>query len=325
MLPRHARFLALGAVILTVALVATPDSAYAQEGWRYLPLWEGNSWTYHQSHPLMRFAPVTGAVDRSLGRGIYHLDDQALPLAGNAQWVGFGGDTLYAWSFQQRRWVRFVDFGADAGASWTADLDGVDPLQITVRSRTARVESPALGRTIGDCVVLDVRRGNATETEQWTFAPNVGLIAWRVPVRGFDLVGALASGEVWRRQIGPIGFTTVDAGLQSRAFPTRDSDVRVFNSTSAFERFWQEHAPGTAAPRVDFSSKSVLVALAGGRFGPREVRIERVTWNFPWTSARVRVVERDAPNVASAATTWPFAVVVLDGKVRSVTTDWQMD
>lgn len=312
----------LATVAALLALSAAP--AFADHGQRYLPLSSGNEWTYYQTHPLARYAPWTVRVDDVLFGDVYHLSD--FPGVRAPIWVAWSGNTLYAWNATTGSWATFLRFGAATGTTYWVSLgvEGFDDVRVRLRSRTARIESEHLGRTLYNCVRFAIRRPGETQEEDYWFARDIGLVKWVAPGDMGDHVGRLGAGIVGGQPFGTILSWALESGSYSGAEGPANRVVLI-TTQAAWEAFYAEHAPGATVPEVDFAARSVVAALAGERAtGGYTVEVNRVMRDFPLDRARVRVIETTPDGIVTQATTRPFAIAVLDVKVDAVAVTWDV-
>lgn len=308
-------------LVLVVALVAA-QTATAQSYRNYFPLQQGNTWTHqHGSSEAETYLSVSDSF-----YGIYQVS--GIPGAQSGLWVTWGGNTLYAWRPSTQAWVPFIKFGVDAGTSWRVTLDYPfwDNAELQLKVKGFDAYDPYLDRTYANSfhfyVLSDVGNGGPKEM---VFAPNVGMIQYSNWVDEAYDPWFLTQGRLGGRRYGLIKKQTLESGSYSRYPNTRRNQVLLINSQSAWTRFYAQHNPGQPTPRVDFNRQTVVAVLAGERAtGGYTIEVPRVTWMYPYSTARVSVVETTPAGPVIQMTTKPYTLVMLEEKVYRATVDWQV-
>jgi hypothetical protein len=106
---------------------------------------------------------------------------------------------------------------------------------------------------------------------------------------------------------GPVAFTTVHRGSDSHIEAARNVTVLTAAQWSAL---WKEHAPGTPAPRVDFTREMVVGVFLGSRpTGGYSVTIAAVEAKGADLIVTYRVAEPSRDAMVTQALTSPVHLV----------------
>jgi len=118
----------------------------------------------------------------------------------------------------------------------------------------------------------------------------------------------------------------LEAGWASQYPVTQNKQVLVFNTAAAFQAFYAIHRPGFEPPKADFTKQTVLAFLGGSRPSTGYwLEVPRIRWNYPQTSATAFVVEHKPTSFFVWVMTHPYAIVLVETKVRKVYPNWKVD
>lgn len=317
--------LAISSVV--AAVLAAAGAVQAQQYQNYMPLKEGNQWTYFKANPVAKFAPWTVSVDQKYST-IYHLD--AFPGFPDGGWFAWSGNTLYAWSWELYDWVSFLRFGASVGTSYTVTIDGPmwNGATVSVKSKTLKIENPRLNVTHTYVVHFTFQHPSLADAgvQEYMFDSGYGLVYWSEQSFAGPTTGWLGAGIVNGKKLGPVTYELLGAGSMTQYPVQGTNQVKLVNSAYAWKTMWEKHAPGTQAPAVDFTKHTVVAIFAGQRnTGGYQILLSSALWNFPSNaSVRLQVTEITPAGPVILILTQPFAFYVLDAKVYSAQYDWNV-
>jgi hypothetical protein len=316
---------------LTLAIVVGVSiPAQAGHTQKYFPLKVGNTWKYRwEGETPQETEERVSTVVQKKGT-LYKLS--GFPGAHPLLWVRSTGHTLRAWDSLMKKWMDLFRFGAPVGTEYGVFGASVPLFLLQGKYKVAEkglaLPSSALGRTLKGCIRFTVWRpfpANGILTG-FVFAPKVGLIQWTSMSLSQPSVATLVSATVAGQKLGFVDFSSLGKGIQSKYKATSvgwKNKVLLFNTKAEWKAFYKQHAPGQTAPPVDFSKKTVLVALAGFRpSGGFNVSVLEVRWTSSVHVAHVRVGEKVTGGSAISIATFPFQIVVLKEKVQGVTVKW---
>ncbi|MEX0673703.1 MAG: hypothetical protein WD067_02955 [Gaiellaceae bacterium] len=189
------------ALSLALVVAAAPSAACADGSTSsYLPLKQGNRWTYQDA----RTGGETTVTAARVRPGVFRLE--GFPGA-SSLCVRWSGGVLQAWDGGQRRWESFLRLGAPKGTAYRVDLPHPlwEQVRVTVASRTATVKVDPLERSFSRAVRLTLRPSPELSDAGITsmvFAPGVGLVLWEELTFTGTVTHALSSARVGDRTLG---------------------------------------------------------------------------------------------------------------------------
>ncbi|MBI2900820.1 MAG: hypothetical protein HYY17_11605 [Planctomycetes bacterium] len=303
------------------ALVALAGTAQAQYYQKYEPLKEGNAWTYqNQKWGVDATMKVAWSY-----YGMHYVEG----FFGDGQWLAWSGNTLYCWNATAYEWQPLFRFGAPTGTKYTVNFDFLENVTVVVETKSAIFEDTVIHQKFYNCVRFGFQYNTPifdAGLMSMTFAPNVGLVETSSQSIAGPVQVVLKYASVNGKEVGLIGSAGLEKGSMSQYPLTGTNKAIVINSQPAWEAFYAKHKPGETAPAVNFAKQTVVAVLAGVRpTSGYVVWVDLVRWNFPYSGAKVFVMESQPTTIpVLQVLTSPFEIVVLDRKVYSVTVNWKV-
>ncbi len=309
---------------ISFALAAALAAATPAQAKHQFPLKEGNKWTFKN----LKFGGVSGMAVAEETSGMFRLE--GFPGGGDDFWVAWGGSTLYAWNWDAGQWRPFLKFGAPTGTEYTIDLGTTfyHNVKVKVAGKSYTFKNDYLRQTFRSCThfqfgpvpgLYDAGIGSLV------FAPNVGLVSSGEMSIAGPVQKVLEFAYVNGKKYGLIHHTKLDSGPYSQAPGT--NKIHLINTQAKWTTFYAQHNPGATPPAVNFAKNSVVAVVAGPRnTGGYSVEVKLARYRTPYAGAQVFVQEnRPGPGVlVTRAFTRPFQIVVLEEKVSSISSVWEV-
>lgn len=302
-----------------LALFVAASVAHADHYRKYFPLKEGNTWTYQGD-------VETYVTDVDSWAGMHFVT--GIPGAESGLWVAWSGNTLWAWRASDGTWVPLFRFGAGVGTTYTVSLDTpfLANAQFHVKSKSLSWTDPLLGVTFANCVHFVLLGQPTSGPGEYVFAPNRGLVMYAQQIEGGQTNFHLSSAVLNGKKYGLVSMQTMESGTYTQFQPPQTKQVLVINTQAQWEAFYARHNPGGEVPKADFTKQTILVVLAGERpTSGYSVKAKRVLWNYPTSSATVQVTETKQVSFLLQVLTYPYEILLLDGKVSSVAVEWTVE
>lgn len=306
------------ALALVLAFVGV---ASAQQYQNYLPLKQGNAWTYQNQ----KWGNEVVQKVASEYYGMYYVEG----FLGEGKWLAYVGNTLYAWNDAAQQWGVLFRFGAPTGTTYPIDQGGLfSNVSVRVDSRTAVFQDTVMQQNFYNCIRFTFKYATPifdAGIGSMTFAPGVGLVETTSQSIAGPVQVVLKSAVVGTKRIGLINYTSLEQGAYSQ-YPATAKKVVVINSQTAWDAFYAQHNPGQTPPAVNFAKQTVVAVLAGERpTSGYNISVNLVRWNFPYSGAKVFVTEVTPTTIpVLQVITHPFDVVVLDEKAYSASLSWKV-
>jgi len=310
--------LPLGLILLTGSL------AQANSAQKYFPLKAENTWKYENQSGGVSSMWIGSSAANDTGQ--YTLEK--FPGAGTGVTVRGIGQTLYAWDTKQDRWEPLFRFGLSAGKSYYVQLPFslLTNAKFTVVSKNWTFNHPTLQRKFTKCIRFTVQSAvwDAGFTE-FIFAPGVGLISWKEQSKVGPITYTLKVATINGKKFGVTPFGLLEKGIVSK-HPALKPTVLLIKTSEAWESFYAKHQPGSEAPAVDFSEKTVVVVLAGHRnTGGYGVEVTQIRWDFPKKSIHVsaQLTVPGPDTMVIMMMTHPYKIVTIPHQVNGFTKSWE--